>query len=243
MNRDSYAIALKSAMTEIQKAYPDITHSFIFPKTGNIITGEQETDQQTLNSVIDSFENIKEKAKAIGDIKRFHITGKKGNLICSKINQMYLVLATAKNADKAHVYAVTQVIIPTILKTMETIEFPHLPIPSSQKKLVVDTLTGFFAGDSVQIDTEILDEWTNNDDPRARVKAALTGEPEIQEEIDQVHIETNSGNTTVCKVKEVNDQNVKGKNLIRIPEKFCKSLKITKGRHGKSKTSDLEEFL
>ena len=58
MNRDSYAIALKSAMTEIQKAYPDISHSFIFPKTGNIITGEQETDQQTLNTVLDSFENL-----------------------------------------------------------------------------------------------------------------------------------------------------------------------------------------
>lgn len=235
MNRDSYAIALKSAMTEIQKAYPDIPHSFIFPKTGNIITGEQETDQQTLNTVLDSFENLKEKAKAIGDIKGFHITGKKGNLTLTKINDMYLVLATAKNVNKAHIYAITHVIIPTILKTMETIESPHLPILSSQKKLVVDTLTGFFAGDSVQIDTEILNDWTNNDDPRARVKAAITGEADIQEKISQVHIETSSGNATVCKVKEIDDQNVKEKNMIKIPEKLCKSLEITKGEMVKVK--------
>ena len=230
MNRDSYAIALRSAMTEIQKAYPDITHSFIFTKTGNIISGEQETDQTILDSVMDYFEGLKEKAVAIGDVKGFRITGKKGNLILSKFDDMYLVLSTARNVDNGHVYAVTHVIIPTILKAMEAIESPHLPTPSSpQKKLVVDTLTGFFAGDSVQIDTEILDEWTQNNDPRARVRAAITGEVDIQEEIDQVHIETFSGNTTVCKVKEVDDQSVKGKNMIRIPEKLCKNLEITKG--------------
>ncbi len=230
MNRDPYAIALKTAMTEIQKAYPDINHSFIFTQNRSIITGEQENDENTMNTVLDSFENLKEKAKTIGDIKGFHITGKKANLALSKINDMYLVLSMTKNADKAHIYAITKVIIPTILKTMETIESPHLPSPSStQKKLVVDTLTGFFAGDSVQIDTEILNEWTQNNDPRARVKAAITGEPDIQEEISQVHIETFGGNATVCKVKEVDDQSVKGKNMIRIPEKLAKSLEITKG--------------
>ena len=230
MNRDPYAIALNSAITEIQKAYPDITHSFIFSNTGNMISGEQETDKQTLISIQDSFESLKEKAMSIGDIKGLTISGKKGNLIVSKLNEMYLVLSTAKNVEKGHVYAITHVIIPTILKTMEVIESPHLQRPpSSQKKLVVDTLTGFFAGDSVQIDTEILDEWTQNNDPRARVKAAITGELENQEDIDEVHIETFSGNTTVCKVKEVDDQSVKGKKMIRIPEKLCKNLEIKKG--------------
>lgn len=230
MNRDTYAIALKTAITQIQKAYPDITHSFIFNQHENIISGEQEADEKTLNNVLDSFENLKQKVESIGNIKSFHIAGKKGNLAMSKINDMYLVLSTTKNADKAQIYSITHIIIPTILKTMETIESPHLPPPSStQKKLVVDTLTGFFAGDSVQIDTEILNEWTQKNDPRARIRAAITGEPEVQEEISQVHIETYSGNTKVCKVKEVNDQNVKGKNMIKIPEKVAKSLEITKG--------------
>jgi len=229
MNRDSYAIALKTALTEIQKAYPDLNHSFIFTKNENIISGEQETDENTMNTVLDSFENLKEKAETIGEIKSLHITGKKGNLTLSKINDMYLVLSTTKNMDNNHIHAITHIIIPTILKTMETIESPHLPETSTQKKLVVDTITGFFAGDAVQIDTEILNEWTQNNDPRARIKAAITGEPNIPEEINQVHIETFSGNTTVCKVKEVDDQNVKGKNMIKIPEKLAKSLEITKG--------------
>jgi len=230
MNRDSYAIALKTTLTETQKAYPDLTHSFIFTQNEKIISGEQENDENTKNTVLDAFANLKEKAETIGEIKDLQITGKKGNLTLSKINDMYLVLSTTKNMDKAQIYAIIHVIIPTILKTMETIESPHLPVtPSTQKKLVVDTLTGFFAGDAVQIDTEILDEWTQNNDPRARVRAAITGEPAIPDEISQVHIETFSGNTRVCKVKEVDDQSVKGKNMIRIPEKLAKSLEITKG--------------
>ena len=127
-----------------------------------------------------------------------------------------------------HIHSITHVIIPTILKTLETFVPTHLQSPS-QKKLVVDTLTGFFAGDSVQIDAETLLEWTKNNDPRARLNDALTGEQDMQEIIDHVRIETFSGNSTLCKVKEINDQNLKGKNMIRIPEKLCKTLEINKG--------------
>jgi predicted regulator of Ras-like GTPase activity (Roadblock/LC7/MglB family) len=228
MNRDSYAIALNSALTEIKKAYPDIKNSFIFTKNGTIISGDQETDEKTMNNVLESFENLKEKAKAIGTLNSFSITAKNGKLTLSNIEDMHLLLASSKNADKNHIYSITHVIIPTILKTLETFDPSHLQV-TPPKKLIVDTLTGFFAGDSVQIDTEILMDWTKNNDPRARVKAAITGEQNTQEGINQVQIETFGGNAAVCKVKEINDQNLKGKNMIRIPEKLCKSLEINRG--------------
>jgi len=228
MNRDPYAIALDNALTEIKKAYPDIKNSFIFTKNGTIITGDQETDEKNMNNVLESFENLKEKTKTIGNLKSFHITAKNGKLTLSKIKDMYLLLATSKHADKNHIYSITHVIIPTILKTLET--FAPTPLQfTPPKKLIVDTLSGFFAGDSVQIDAEILMDWTKNNDPRARVKAAITEEQNTQESINQVQIETFGGNAAVCKVKEINDQNLKGKNMIRIPEKLCKSLEINKG--------------
>jgi predicted regulator of Ras-like GTPase activity (Roadblock/LC7/MglB family) len=227
MNRDPYAVALSNAMTEIKKAYPDIKNSFIFTKNGTVITGDQETDETTINNVLESFENLKEKAKAIGDLKSFHITGKNGKLTLSNIKDMYLLLVTSKNADKTHIYSITRVILPTILKTLETFNPTHLQV-TPPKELVVDTLR-FFAGDSVQIDTEVLNDLTKNNDPRARVKAAITGEQNAQEIINQVQIETFGGNAAVCKVKEISDQNLKGKNMIRIPEKLCKSLEISKG--------------
>jgi predicted regulator of Ras-like GTPase activity (Roadblock/LC7/MglB family)/translation initiation factor IF-1 len=229
MDRDPSAIALNNAITEINKAYPDIKNSFIFTKNGTVLTGDQETDQQTINNIQQSFENLKEKAKTIGNLENFTITTKNGKLTLSNIKDMHLLLATSKNADKNHIHSITQVIIPTILKTMEALA-PTQPQITPPKQLIVDTLTGFFAGDSVQIDTEILKDWTkNSNDPRARVKAAITGEQSTPENIEQVKIETFGGNSTLCKVKEVNDQNMKGKNMIRIPEKLCKSLEINKG--------------
>ncbi len=228
MNRDPYTIALNNALTEIKKAYPDINHSFLFTNNGSIITGDQETDTKTMNNILASFQTMKEKAKVIGNLKSLHITGKNGKLTLSNINDMYLVLATSKNMDKTHIYSITQVILPTILKTLETFSHSHLQFPAP-KNLVVDTLSGFFAGDSVQIDAEILVDWTKNTDPRARVKAVLAGEQNMQEIIDHVRIETFGGNSILCKVKEINDQTLKGKNMIRIPEKVCNTLKIKKG--------------
>ena len=228
MNRDPYAIALHSALTEIKKAYPNIKHSFIFTNNGSIVTGDPETDEKTLKNVLESFENLKEKAKAIGNLKSFSINGKNGKITLSSIDDMYLILAASGKVDETQIHSITHVILPTILKTVETFAPPHLQSPST-KKLVVDTLSGFFAGDSVQIDTEILMDWTNNNDSRARVKAALTGEQNTQESIDHVKIETSGGNSTLCKVKEINDQKLKGKNMIRIPEKICNTLEIKKG--------------
>jgi hypothetical protein len=117
------------------------------------------------------------------------------------------------------------------MKTMETLAPPE-PETTPPKQLTVDTLTGFFAGDSVQIDTELVKDWTkDSNDPRTRAKAALTGHPSIPETVEQVRIETFSGNSTLCKIKEITDQDMKGKNLIRIPEKLCKTLEVTKGDH------------
>jgi predicted regulator of Ras-like GTPase activity (Roadblock/LC7/MglB family) len=227
MNRDPYAIALNNALSEIKKAYPDVKNSFLFTKTGSVISGDQETDETTMNDMLDSIQTMKEKAKVIGDLKSIQINGKNGKLTVSTIDDMYLVMETSKNADKMHIHSITHVILPTILKTLETITSTHLQAPTP-KQLVVDTLTGFFAGDSVQIDLETLLEWTKNNDNNSGSDSELT-EKNIQEIIDHVRIETFGGNSTLCKVKEINDYNLKGKNMIRIPEKICNSLNIKRG--------------
>ena len=228
MNRDLYAIALNNALKEIKKAYPEIHHSFIFSNESNIIAADTETDQETMNNIMESFETKKENSKAIGNIKSFQLDGKNGKLTLANIKDMNLVLKTSKNIDKSQINSITKIILPTILKTLEA--FTPTPIKeTNQKELEVDTLSGFFAGDSVQIDTEILTAWNTNNDPRARVRAALTGEKIMQEPVENVKIETLDGNSTLCKVKEIDDQKLKGKNIIRIPEKLCKNLEINKG--------------
>jgi predicted regulator of Ras-like GTPase activity (Roadblock/LC7/MglB family) len=227
MSRDPSTIALNNTMIEIKKAYPDIQTSYIFTEEGDILTEDQETDQNIINNVQESLENLKEKTKAIGKLKSFQINTKKGKLVLAKIKDMHLLMVTSKNTDQSQIHSITKIIIPTILKTLETLNPRQLQL-THPKELMVDTLTGFFTGDSVQIDAETLNAWTNNDS-FSHVKGVLTGEQVIPKEIDQVKIETFDGNYTLCKVKEINDQKVKGKNMIRIPEKICKSLDINKG--------------
>jgi len=222
MNRDPYAGALNNALTEIKKAYPDIKHSFLFTENGVIVTGDAETKEETMKEIIESFETLRDKAKIIGNLQGFQINGKNGKLILSNIKDMYLVLNTSKKADKTHIYAITHVIVPTVLKTLESIAPTPLHF-TPPKELVADTLSGFFAGNSVQIDAETLMEWTKN------TEAATTGEQNAQKSIKQVQIETYDGNSACCKVKKINDSKLKGKNMIRIPEKLCRTLEINKG--------------
>lgn len=228
MNRDPYAITLNKALTEIKKAYPEIQTSFIFAKNGDVLTEDREIDQKTIEKLLVSFQNLKEKTEALGNLKSFHIKAKNGNLTLSKIRDMHLLLASSKNVDLSHIHSITKVIIPTILKTLETFDLTCLQfIPP--KELVVDTLTGFFTGDSVQIEYEILMDWKRNNYLFAPGTNKQTEERDNQESINYIRIETFEGNSTLCKVKEIEDQKLKGKNMIRIPEKICKTLEINKG--------------
>ena len=213
MDNDPYAVALKNALTEIKNTCPDISHSFIFTRDGAIVAADSETDEKTVEKMISSFQSVAEKANTIGSLKAFHVNGKKGKVILSSVNDMYLALSASKNADTTVLHSVTHVIIPTVLKLLETINPTPLKIEPS-RQLVVDTLTGFFVGDSVQIDTKILEEWTKLLD---------------QKSVDHVEIETFGGKTTQCKVKEINDPKLKEKGMVRIPENVCKTLEVKKG--------------
>jgi len=213
MNKDPYAVALKNALTEIKKICPDVSRSFIFTKDGVIVAGDSETDEKTMEKMIRSFQSVAEKADTIGSLKAVYVNGKKGKVILSSVNDMYLALATSKNADTTYLHSVTRVLIPTVLKLLETITPTPLQFAPS-KQLVVDTLSGFFVGDSVQIDTELLEEWYKLLNQRS---------------VNQVEIEAFGGKATQCKVKEINDPKLKGKGIIRIPERVCKTLEVKKG--------------
>jgi predicted regulator of Ras-like GTPase activity (Roadblock/LC7/MglB family) len=218
MNNDPYAVALKNALTEINNICADVSRSFIFARDRVIASGDPEPDEETMKKTIDSFQSVAEKADSIGSLKAFYVNGKKGKVILSSVNDMYLALAAAENADTTYLHSVALVIIPTVLKLLETITPtpPTSPTPlqsEPSKQLIVDTLSGFFVGDSVQIDTELLEEW-----------AKL-----LRESVSEVEIESVDGEATQCKVKEINDSKLKGKGMIRIPEKVCKTLEVKKG--------------
>jgi len=219
VNRDLYAEALKNTLTEIRNICPDINSSFIFTKDGAVVAGDTETADITIRKALNSFQSVAEKAGTIGGLHNFSVDGDKGKVHISRINDMYLVTATSKNADTSNLRSVTQVIVPTILKLLESI-IPA-PLKSAQpQQLTVDTFSGFFAGDTVQVDPPLLTEWSK----------LFNGK-----NVNEVEVETFGEKTTRCKVKEINDPNLQGKGIIRIPERVCRTLEVNKGEPVKIK--------
>jgi predicted regulator of Ras-like GTPase activity (Roadblock/LC7/MglB family) len=217
MNTDLSTVTLKNAMKEIKEAYTKIKHSFIFSENGTIISGDPTTDEEKAKKIMQSFEILKDKTEAIGKLQAFQINGKKGKLIISTIQDRHLVLETTKTANKIYLHAITHLIIPTLLRTIENIDTAS-DIFTSTKELVVETLTGFFTGNAVQIDAETLTEWKNNSDSTQKTK-----------DIKQVKIDTQSGKKVLYPVKKINDVNRRGKNLIRIPNKLLRTLEVNEG--------------
>ena len=111
--------------------------------------------------------------------------------------------------------------------TLSPTRAPPENLRESSSQLLVDTLSGLLVrGDTVQIDAEILNEWSDNYDGA---------------EINQVEIESFNGNSVVCKVKPIKDQKIEGKGIIRIPERACQDLDVKKGEMVKVKPFMEEE--
>jgi hypothetical protein len=121
MDNEIYSFALKNTLNEVQNICPDIKNSFIFNEDGEIIAGDENTPENTIVQVIDSFDGIVEKAESIGGVDNIALESSKGRVNVSCVNDLYLVTVTSKNADKNYVDTVTRVLIPTVLKLLERI--------------------------------------------------------------------------------------------------------------------------
>jgi len=213
MSKDMYTAALKNTLTEIKKICPDIKYSFIFTKDGAIISGDGETNNALTKKTVESFQSLAEKAGVIGGLDALFINGENGKLHISRVNDMYLVVTTSPDADIAYLRSITNVIVPTVLKLLENIAPTPLKFMPSQQ-LVVDTLTGLFTGDNVQIDDVHLKEWSQHLDGK---------------DVNEVEVETISGKKVQCGVKKITDPKRQGKGMILIPEKTCRTLEVKKG--------------
>lgn len=104
---------------------------------------------------------------------------------------------------------------------------PLQDLPEPTNQLLVDTLSGLLVrGDTVQIDAEILKQWSDYYDVA---------------KINEVEIESFNGNSVVRKVKPLKDSKIEDKDIIRIPEKVLQELEVKKGEMVKVKPVREEE--
>jgi len=216
LSRDVFATALENSLKEIRNICPDVKCSFLFTRDGALVARDAQADDTLMEKAVRLFQNVSEKATMIGGLNTFLIDGDNGRVYVSCANDMYLAMVTSKDADMPYLRSVTRVIIPTILKLLESIvPTPLKFVPSIQ--LVADNLSGLrskFAGDTVEIDHETLDQWSKLFNGRG---------------VSEVEIEAFSGKQARCRVRAVEDMALEGKGLIRIPEKAFQALEVKKG--------------
>jgi len=220
MSEDTQVNALKTALTEIRNTCSDITHSFIFTKEGTIIAEAAQDAEIFTEKTFYPLENLMEKADTIGGLNTFLVNGDKGVVQISRINNMYLALSAPKKADMKYIQSIARTIILTIMKIFENPVSTPLKPASYPENLTAENLTGLFAGDTAQVDNEILKEWSKSLN---------------NSRINEIEIETSDGKIARCKVKAIHEPEFKGKGIVRIPEKIYRTLEVEKGDQVKVK--------
>jgi len=208
--------ALRNSLREIRNICHDVKFSFLFTWDGALVAEDAQAEGTMMENAVHLFKSVAEKAVTIGGLDTLMIDGDNGRVYISSADDMYLALVMSKDADVAYLRSVTRVIVPTILKLLESVVPTPLKFMPSQQ-LVVDNLSGFrsrLAGDTVEIDHEILKQWSELIDGK---------------DVNEVEIEAFSGKKARCRVRAIEDSKLVGNGLIRIPEKPFQALEVKKG--------------
>lgn len=144
MNEEILSLALRNALAEIKNALPAINWSFILTSDGTVISSEENGVDPNMAKAASSFQALAERASAVGGLDNLLITGEKGKVYVSTINDLYLVAGLDKNADLIYFRSLTGAVLPTVLKVLDAVTSsvsstptpfkPTPPIPYSPAK-------------------------------------------------------------------------------------------------------------
>jgi len=255
MDNEVYSFTLKNAIKEIQNVCPDVTNTFVFREDGEIVVGDENTPEKTMVRVVDAFDDILDKADAVGGVESITLEGNKGRVSVSHMKDLYFVTVTSKKADMNYVNTVTRVLIPTVLKLLEKIcpaplkntstlpkiERVEEPVEATVKEELEEPKKTFEPETKSkplpseppvnQLIVENLGGLLVPSDTVRIDNEILTQWEELYEgsKIEHVEIETFDGKATQCKVKPIKESKYEGKGIIQMPEKIQLTLEIKKG--------------
>jgi len=121
MENDVCSFALRNTLKEITNACPDIQSIFLFKEDGEIISGEENGQEEAAVHTVDALDDILEKAETLGGIQSVILEGAKGTVNVSRMNDFYLVTVVPEKADMTYITTLINVLLPTVLKLLEKI--------------------------------------------------------------------------------------------------------------------------
>lgn len=245
-----YSYALKSTITEIKNISPEVSSAFVFKKDGEIIAQDDNTTQETINKVINVFNEMTERMDEIGGLENLTIQGSNGQVSFTPcINDLYLATVSSKIADEKILYALTRVLVPTIVKLMnqltESGEAQLLTLKKAQPEIEApeketQTIEPIFPEniDLIlpkppvhQLMIEKIGGLLVPSDTVRIDSEVIANWNELYEgkTIEKVNIETLKMKTTQCKFKPIKEAKNPTKGIIQMPEKIQQTLEASKG--------------
>lgn len=132
MNKEVYTAVLKNALVEIKNVCPNIKKAFILMDNNTIVAGDEQAVNPSVKRAINSVQSLAEKAVTVGGLNDLLIDGDKGKVYVSQVNGMYSVMALSKGSDLPFLRTVTGIILPTILKLLNSMS-PETTLPTPLK--------------------------------------------------------------------------------------------------------------
>jgi predicted regulator of Ras-like GTPase activity (Roadblock/LC7/MglB family) len=248
MSNEAYAFALQNALTEIRNVCPDVQSSFLFDKDASIVAGDAKTPEATVERVVKSLETILDKADTMGGLNSLLIEGSNGSVHISSVKDMYLTMITSNKADMRYVETVARVLIPTVMKLLDSLgsaPFRQVrPADTLWKPEAQEALQEEREEESTEVEEPLEPELPSNQLIVESFGGLLVRGDTVQisedlmsqweeivdgKEIGLVEIESFHGKTSQCKVKKVDNSKLDNKAIIRIPDKLCQALDVRKG--------------
>lgn len=121
LETDVYAFALRDTLNEISNACPDIHSIFLFKTNGDIIMGEEKTQEETAVDAVHALSEVMAKAEILGGLQTMTLEGNKGKVNVSRVGDFYVVTATAPETDMNYIQTLTGVLVRTALKVIEKV--------------------------------------------------------------------------------------------------------------------------
>ncbi len=117
----AYSTAFKSAINEIKKVVPQISNTFIFERNLDFFAKDDETSEESIRKLAESFDKVTEKANCIEEFETFKIQGTNGQVNISCTNNFYFTAVSSYEADEKTLKTLTSVLVPTIIKLVDQI--------------------------------------------------------------------------------------------------------------------------
>jgi predicted regulator of Ras-like GTPase activity (Roadblock/LC7/MglB family) len=172
MNEELYATALKTALVEIKNVCPNIEKAFILMDNGTVVAGDGQSVDPSVTRAATSLQDLAEKAVSVGGLNDLVIDGDKGKVYVSQVNGMYSIMALSKSADLPFLRTVTGIVLPTVLKVLNSMDQETVG-PAPLKSAPIVPRTQFRPAPSEpQLEQEEIDETLK--------------EPEVVEEAEEV---------------------------------------------------------